>query len=120
MTPLQILDKYTTVIETEFGYTENQIIQMIKEYATLCCEAQRKACAENANMEVSNSLYEGYTGQDIIEGNCNNAQYIKDGIYKSYLAKEFHVDIEDDDYKDYYWEVTIKEDSILNTPITLL
>jgi len=48
MTPEQILDKYTTVIETEFGYTENQIIQMMKEYATLCCEAQRTACAENS------------------------------------------------------------------------
>jgi hypothetical protein len=47
MTPKQILDKYTTVIETEFGYTENQIIQMMKEYATLCCEAQRIACTDN-------------------------------------------------------------------------
>ena len=34
---------------SEFGYTENQINQMMKEYATLCCKAQRIACANNVN-----------------------------------------------------------------------
>lgn len=120
MTPLQILDKYTTVIETEFGYTENQIIQMMMEYATLCCEAQRIACAEKAKMTVYNSLYEEYTLEDVQNGDCTEREYKEDIENAPYSTKEFHVDIDDEDYKDYYWEVTIKEDSILNTPITLL
>lgn len=51
MTPEQILDKYTTIIETEFGYTENQIIQMMKEYAHLMCEKQKEICADNADAD---------------------------------------------------------------------
>lgn len=54
MTPKQIIDNfiqkqdiYESVGITEFGFTEEQIIQMMKEYATLCCEAQKIACAEN-------------------------------------------------------------------------
>jgi len=46
MTPEQILNNYTTVIETEFGYTENKIIQMMKEYAHLMCEKQKIICAD--------------------------------------------------------------------------
>ena len=46
MTPEQILDKYTTIIETEFGYTENQIIHLMKEYATFCLEAQKNNFAD--------------------------------------------------------------------------
>lgn len=49
MKPEQILDKYMTVIETEFGFSDEQIIQMMKEYATLCCKAQTQACVENVN-----------------------------------------------------------------------
>lgn len=101
-------------------YGKNQILNLMKEYATLCCEAQRIACAENANVRVFNSLYEGYTGQDIIEGRCNNAQYIADGELEPYNCEYSHTQIENDDDRDYYITTKINKDSILNTPITLL
>lgn len=48
MTPEQIIKNFIEkqpVFEvaaiSEFGFIEKQIIQMMKEYATLCCEAQK-------------------------------------------------------------------------------
>ncbi len=48
MTAEQFLDINTTILDTEFGFANEQIIKMMKEYATLCCEAQKIACADEA------------------------------------------------------------------------
>ena len=84
MTPKQILDKYTTIIETEFGYTDNQIIQMMKEYAHLMCEKQKEICADNAKADYSANKGQDIWGNTIIEAfvvnssilNCKNATEI--------------------------------------------
>lgn len=56
MTPLEIIDNFKRNLDiwaifelTENGFSDEQIIQMMIEYATLCCKAQTQACVENVN-----------------------------------------------------------------------
>lgn len=78
MTPKQVIENYTkrmndmdSVLISEFGYTENQIIQMMKEYAHLMCEKQKEICADNAEADYTShgivTDIEGFTGYTDIE-----------------------------------------------------
>lgn len=40
------LDTFDLTVLAEFGYTENQIIHLMKEYATFCLEAQKNNFAD--------------------------------------------------------------------------
>lgn len=106
MTPEQILDKYTTIIETEFGYTENQIIQMMMEYATLCCKAQRIDCAKNAKEEFKNKLLKSLI-----------MNWTENGEIK-FIDSEYEQNISSENLRNQLDNLTIE--SILHTPITLL
>lgn len=106
MKPEQILDKYTTVIETEFGFSDEQLIQMMMEYATFCCEAQRKACAENALEDFKNKLLKSLI-----------MNWTENGEMK-FIDSEYEQNISSENLRNQLDKLTI--DSILNTPITLL
>ena len=61
MTPQEVicnfrknLDIWKMFENMEDGFSDEQIIQMMKEYATLCCEAQLKKVVNNYNSDFNN------------------------------------------------------------------
>jgi len=80
MTPKQIIDNFIqkqapfeSVAISEFGFIEEQVIEMMKEYAHFMCEKQKEICADNAEADWD---YEGRIYSNDESGYCGITAYV--------------------------------------------